>query len=252
MTLPRPALAALAASLVTAVAASCTPAVPSPQAEDLVMKAYDVPAEHAAELQGVVSSLLWTGKDAPRKGAAALAPSGQLLVSAPGAFHPGIADVIARLKGGAVPAPPTVALDYWVVVAAPATAAVKGGDVSPEIGDVLDALQKSQGPMRLAVLERLRAASQSGSDARIEGRHVFTEQTASLHGDKVVAKIRVRAQSEVGGLDARVELPLGQTMVLGQAGTGPQAGERAGFGADIRDGKAVTTFYVLRASVDGK
>ncbi|MBI1946090.1 MAG: hypothetical protein HYS27_10360 [Deltaproteobacteria bacterium] len=252
MTLTRIVLAVLALSLTTVVAAACTPAAPSTLAEDLVMKAYDVPAEHAAELQGIVSSLLWTAKDAPRKGAAALAPSGQLLVSAPAGFHPGIADVLARLKSGAVQAPPTVTLDYWVVVAAPAPTPAKGADVSPEIGDVVEALQQSQGPMRLSVLERLRAASQSGSEARIEGRAIFAEQTASLHGDKVVAKVRVRAQDEAGGLDARVEVPLGKTVVLGQAGTGPRSGERAGFGNDLRDGKAVTTFYVFRASVDGK
>lgn len=254
MMMPRPVLAALAVSLVTAIGVACTPAAPSTTTEDLLMKAYDVPAEHAAELQGIVSSLLWSGKDAPRKGAAALAPSGQLLVSAPAGFHPGIADVIGRLRSGDVKAPPTVALDYWVVVGLPSTEPTKGSDVSPEIADVVDALQKSQGPMKLAVLERLRAASQSGSNARMDGQFVFVEQTASLHGDKVVAQVRVRGQATTAGLDARVEVPLGQTVVLGQAGT-----ELRGQPPEVfldASGRPLpgnlTAFYVLRASVDGK
>ena len=90
------------AALATAAAlVACSPAAPAAPAlshDDLVLKAYDVPSEQASELQGIINGLLYVAHDQPRHGSASLAPSGQLLVAAPAAFHPGIADVVAKLK----------------------------------------------------------------------------------------------------------------------------------------------------------
>ena len=238
--------------LLLAAVCGCTPAA----SDALVLRAYDVPAEHAAELQGIVEGLLWVGKDQPRRGSAALAPSGQLLVSAPAGFQPGIADVIAKLKSGPATTAPTITLDYWIVLGASAAADTKGALVAPEIGPALDALLKSQGGMKLALMERLSVSSQSGSDGRAEGSLWQTKQTAAVHGDKVVADIDIRGMRIQGDLQTRVEIPIGKIVVLGQAGSklGGPAREMLVDPdlAKAADVGTATAFYIVRAQVEGK
>jgi hypothetical protein len=240
--------ASLALALTSCAAATST------TSEQLVLKAYDVPAEHAAELQSVLSNMLYTAKDQPPKGRAALSPSGQLLVSAPASFQPGIAEVVSRLKSAPAPRAPTVTLDYWVVVGTPSTSATPGAGVSREIGDVVDALQKNQGPMKMAMLERVRLSSQSGSDAMATSPLFDVHETAALHSDKVLANVKLQGIRGFGLLETRVEIPLGQTVVLGQAGIDMKHAPES-LDADLAkatENGTAAAFYIVRASVDAK
>src|SRR5690242_13932371 len=114
----RIAIAIAAAAALSACPAqtssSSSPSTGTGTSGDLVLKAYAVPSEQASELEGIIDGLLYVAKDAPRKGSAALTPSGQLLVAAPASFQPGIADVIAKLKSAPPKPAPTVHIDYWI------------------------------------------------------------------------------------------------------------------------------------------
>ena len=240
----RLAFAVAAVAALSACPAQTSSPTSSP-ASDLVLKAYDVPAEQASELEGIIDGLLYVAKDAPRKGSAALTPSGQLLVAAPASFQPGIADVIAKMKSAPPKPAPTVHIDYWIVTAEASNEPTKGNDVAKEVGAVLDDLEKNQGPMKLTLLERLSLSSQTGSDAGVEGNAFRVHQDAALHGDKVVAKFDIRGQHVEGSMNARVELPIGQTVVLGQAGVNLLS-------LAPKDAGKTTAFYIGTASVDAK
>ncbi len=257
---PHFALAPVALVLAAAALLSACPAAPAAAAvagaEPLVLKAYDVPAEQAAEFQGIIQGLLSVGKDQPRRGTAALTPSGQLLVSAPAGFQPGIAEAIAKLSSSPAVRAPTVTLDYWIVAGARAAEGTPGKDVAPEVAGVIDAIEKSQGPMKLALLERLTLSSQSGSSGSVEGSLAYASQTASLHGDKVVAQIDVRGTRMKGALNARVEIPVGKSLVLGQAGVMLGGASSVALSdealAQAGDKGTLTAFYIVRATVDGE
>jgi hypothetical protein len=64
----------------------------------MVLRAYEVPQGQAQELRNIVSSLLYQGENVPRLGNVVVAPTGQLLVSAPATFHNGVQELLGAVR----------------------------------------------------------------------------------------------------------------------------------------------------------
>lgn len=216
---------------------------------DVVLRAYDVPEAYASEVLSLSRSLLHRGKDVAPAGTAALGPGGQLLVAAPASFHSGMRDVVERLAKSPPPAPKALTFDYWVVAGAPGEPS--STIASPEIEDAVGAIQKTQGPMRLRLLERLRAKSVSGERARVQGASVEVSQEATVQGDHIIADLDLLRTRGGGRFQGRVNIAPGKTLVLGQAGAEMFEGEP--FADERQQGQprpTATLFYIVRATAE--
>ncbi len=208
-----------------------------------VLRAYEVPDGMQADVASVLNNLLWRGEGQPKVGNVGVAPDGQVLVSAPAEFHPGVEALVASMKSGKAGPPPSLTLDVWLLMATPAEAATPGATVANDVAAVVDELQASQGPMHVELLERTQLHMTSGSHAFTEGLEMGIDTQATLSGDGVLANLKLRRRAGAEGrLDVRTVLPVGKTVVLGQVGA---------IGTRRLDGQKptpATAFYVVRAS----
>ncbi len=199
---------------------------------EMVLRAYDVPREQAQELRNIVSSLLWNGDGQPRGGNVVVAPTGQLLVSAPAAFHEGVKQLADAVKAMPQQSLTSVAIDYWIVRGAPGE--TKVGDDVPKAA--AEALAQMGGGMTLSLWDHTRITSISNERSEVERKGARFEQVASVQGDQVNADVDI--QTDVGRIKLRTALTLDKSTVLIQA-TDASAGSMAN-GA---------VFYVVRASL---
>lgn len=251
---PRYLVAAIvAASLFTAAAiGACRQpgAAPATVASDeLVLKAYQVPTPYGPELAGIVRSLLQRGAEKPA-GNVAISPSGELLVAAPGAFHPGIAQFLSGLSKATPAPPPTIRIDYWAVVGK-RSAKPEADPALAEIGSVVDALTKAQGAFALDLLEKVSVSSLSGERAQQEGARATVSQTATSYADSIIADLDLYVMGS-NTLRTRVRIPLNKTIVLGQAdfSTKSQTVMAMEQGGKTNAPPAeMALFYVIRAQV---
>jgi hypothetical protein len=203
-------------------------------APELILRAYDVPAAHAQELRNIVSSLMWKGENQPRGGNVVVAPTGQLLVSAPASFHEGVAQLAADIKKSPPPAPEAIAIEYWIVQGLPAETASVADDVPSEAREALVTLG---GKVALTVWDHARLVSVANERAQVERRGVKIEQTTAQQGNTIVADLRI--DTALGQLAVRTAMPAGKTTILAQAGNA-EATSPASNG---------TVFYVVRAAL---
>jgi len=222
--------------------------------DDLVLRAYSVPAPYGPEILSVIRGLFYRAKDVPPMGTVAISPSGELMVAAPKAFHPGIEQFLAGLAK-APPAPPaSIRIDYWVVIGGPT---VKPDDVSvpgQEIQSVLDAIRESQGPMQFTLLEKASATSLSGEGANNDGKRLHISQNAAAYGDRVIANIDIGLRGP-NTFKTRVQIPLNKSVVLGQSNFAAKDWDRPASPSSTKPGAAPAAnaesavFYVIRAQV---
>lgn len=199
----------------------------------MVLRAYDVPSAQAQELRNVVSSLMYAGENVPRIGNVVVAPTGQLLVSAPAAFHEGVRDMLSAVKSAPQQTPAAVAIDYWIVRGKPGE--TKIGDDVPKAA--ASALEQMGGGMSLSLWDHTRITSMTNERAQMERRGAKYRQTVAVQGDAVMADLDV--ETDVGTVRLRTALPLDSTRVLVQA-------------ADVAAGSSESSgavFYVVRASL---
>ncbi len=226
---------------------ACQPTAPLPAAQTqheapAELKIYQVPAAYRAEAGGIIRALLRRGKEAPL-GSVAVGPTGQLLVTAPASFHPGVAQFVARLHSEKPKPVASVALSYWVLVGVPSQKATPAAQMEPALGPVVEAIQKANGSMSFRLLERLRLSSVSGESAQTKGAVVHVRQTATAYDDRVLAELEIRP-GRSSKLETRVQFPAGKTVVLGHAGLHKDLAEEL-FPEGV-EGLA-TVFYVVRA-----
>lgn len=241
-------VASLVVSLgVVAVVASCRvnnePLVGAGAASlakpEMVLRAYDVPQAQAQELRNIVSSLLWAGDGQPRAGNVVVAPTGQLLVNAPAAFHEGVRELTKAVKAMPAQTPASIVIDYWIVRGTPGAGETKvGGDVPKEAAAALEKMGGGGG-MALSLWDHTRVTSMTNERAEVERRGAKFRQTASVQGDAVNADIDL--VTDVGRVELRTSLALDKTTVLIQAADVP-----AGSTSSAASG---AVFYVVRASL---
>ena len=204
----------------------------------LIMRAYDVPQAYAAEIAGVVNRLMWRGQDAPRAGNAESGPGGMLLVTAPAGIHPGVEQIVARLKEKPPAPPSTVEITYWAVSAKRSDAAIIAPALT-EIDPAIQALIKAEGPQTFSLLEKQRMHSLSGDDAKVLGNFFEIGQVASAREGKIVAQLKIRAHEAKASLETKVQLPQDDLLILGQSG----------IATPDKPQEYQTVYYVVRAHV---
>lgn len=232
----RPLALALALTVCLPLFAACQRPLPPPAAQstgaDWVLRAYDVPPGQADDTRNVVATLMRRGDDEPRLGNVVVAPTGQLLVSAPPAFHDGMRPLIAALASVPTQSPVPIVIDYWIVRGMPGEA-----KVAPEVPEpAAQALAKFGGGMALSLWDHTRITSTPHERAEVQRRGAKFAQTVAPRGDSVSADIRIN--SDVGDVSLRAALTLDKPTVLIQA-------------ADVGPGSSASTgavFYVVRAS----
>ncbi|MCA9561634.1 MAG: hypothetical protein H6704_03505 [Myxococcales bacterium] len=229
-----------------ALAAGCRPEATAPASgaeAPLELRTYVVPEGAQEEAVSIVHELLGRGKDAPRLGSVAAGPGHQVLVTAPASFHAGVADLVERLKKEPPAPPPTVAMEYWMLLGRPAEAPTDPAGFEPALRPVVKALQAAHGPMALALSGRVQVASLAGRHAESVGDTLQVQQRAVPHRGGLLTTLRL---APAGGTELRTEvmLPPDKVVVLGYAGMGGRKVQAA-----FPDAETATAFYVVRGGV---
>jgi len=212
----------------------------------VVLRSYDVPAGQGQQVNAILSSVFHGVKDkvAAR---AALTPDGQLVVVAPPGIHEGLQALLAKMKGRKPVAPPSVEISYWLLVGRPAPSVDLSG-FPAEIEPAVKALVDAQGPMELALLEKLTVRSLSDARGQAAGRYVRAEQIASVSDDKIVADLDLAIQAS--RFETRVSIPTGKLLVLGQTGFEPPPGLWPIRTGVKKETGPATLFYIVRANIE--
>ena len=207
------------------------------------MRAYDVPRALAPETQSVLKSLMYRGRETPSIGSVAVAPTGQLLVTAPPGFHDGVEQVVTRLKTGKIEQPPVVKTTFTTIFAKPGEPSVKGA--SPRLEKVLNEIASKE-KLSLVVFDVSELSSVSGDRAELRGSKMDINQVATFQDDTVNAEVSIQHIRGSGKLEARFQLKAGETLRLGRAGQRAED-EQPFAGADD-----VTVFYFVDAEVESR
>jgi len=207
-----------------------TQAPPASSGSDLTLRTYDVPPGHGPKLRPILANLLKRG-DEPI-GRTALAPDGRLVVLAPASIHEGVAAFLkdAKKDDGAIKPPPTIALSYWLVVAAPGSSpdaqrcgpkGLKCLRAGPDLIKAVEAVDATHGPdagkMHYDLLEHLSVRSMDSEHANLHGAAAHIHQRAAVVGDKIIADLEVKVmRPQAPGVETRLQFSPEQTVILGQ------------------------------------
>ncbi len=217
-----------------------TPAAPDPVAEtapvdaEPVLRTYAVPPGRSEEVVRVLRHAFSQGADAPPRGTVNPLDDGRLVVLAPASVHEGIAGMCEDLEAvGSMPAVPTIAISYWLVLADPSGNGSTQG-IPSALAPALEAIAAQDGEATFSLLESTRIASLHSAHAKARGLHANIEQVAAVADGAVVADIEIEADRG-SGLETRLSLTPGELVVIGHAWR-PLDGDR-----DAR------LYYIVRA-----
>jgi hypothetical protein len=236
--------------LSVALAAGCniSPATQPAGEAAMVLRAYDLPSEYSAEIGGMIRRLLKpNGDDKPAIGSASVGPGGKLLVAAPDGIQEGVQQLVDALRTKQPPPPATVTIEVWVV-AGRAAAEGRGLEALGEAKTAIEAVIGREGPMEVALLEKLSLSSISGQHASTFGANLKMSQVATVIDDRVLADISLDTVGP-NELATRVELINGRMLVLGQAGFIP-SNRSMPFFTEEPAAKSASLFYVVRAKTE--
>lgn len=211
--------------------------------EELEMVVYDAPAGSAQQLRGVLQQAFYQNEGTPPVARATVSPDGKLIVVGPSSVQQGVAGLMKNLGSLKTTQPPTVNFKYWLVLGKKGTGPLPAE--LAEISEALGAVSTTGGGLEFELLETLSVRSQSEDDGEVEGRLAKVWQTASVSGGALHARMKIDP-SGPARLETRVQLDVGQTLVLGESGFDlhpTMLGQKAG---DVESRKL---FYVVRPSV---
>jgi hypothetical protein len=215
---------------------ACQNPRPAESSEPLTLQTYAVPGGQAVQLRGLLNqAFVWNDKAQAK---ATITPDGRLIVVGPQRIQDGVAALMDELSKKPPEAPPTVNIEYWLVLGKPGKGAAVPDDLA-QIAPALQTIGAEDGPQELRLLEHVQQRSLSDNEAEMRGVHVRVRQNATVLSGKVLADISIHSLEGPSGLDTRLELPPGQLMVLGQGGYN---GKPEDLG---------TLYYVVRASIQG-
>ena len=217
--------------------------------ERLTVRSYPVAPEIAGEMQTALIQVLNTP---PLHGEVALTRDGHLVVTAPESVQDQVQAILQDVDATKPGPTPTINFEIWLVSAAPEAAAkVDNGPGLSEIASALSDIQKAQQgrePLHFNLLEKLSVQVRAGgNESHIGGPHASMEiSNATVRHDAkglpvIAARIELNQQGHAGELEAVVELPAGQLLVLGQSGL-------AASGAAHPDPQS-QLYYLVRASL---
>jgi hypothetical protein len=191
------------------------------EAEQPVLKSYNVPERLANEIQGTLWHLLNFNK--PGIGSARLTPDGQLLIIAPKSFHDGVEDFIAQLEKNNPAPSPSVEVNYWIVAGRKTKTQAKLDEFN-RIKPALETIQISQGNMEFKLLDHVvLTSSNQGTTTQLDGAVVGINQKFSAYSDgslvinpNIYLKMNAEGTRE-SGIRTNIETKSGELVVLGQS-----------------------------------
>jgi hypothetical protein len=213
-------------------------------AEDVVIRAYDVPEGSAERYQSVLQHLLSGTKKGELAARVGATPDGRVVVAGPESIQQGVEKLIAGLKQ--LPeAPETVGITYWVVAARSAEQLSLDASLR-EISDPLTELSKREGGLAFRAIDKIAVRSSNDASASHDGRRTMVKQHVQTQAGKLMAELKIRSSdARSGPLDTRVPLLSGKPIVIGEMGVDPDLWPDGGEPARTR------VFYVVRAHIDG-
>lgn len=205
--------------LITLTGWSGTKAESAQEAEQPVLKSYEVPERLANEIQGTLLGLLNYSKP---QGSARLTPDGQLLIIAPKSFHDGVEGFIEKLEKN-TPAPsPSVEVHYWIVAGRKAKKPAKLDEFN-RIKPALETIQNTQGDMEFKLLDYVvLTSSNQVRPTQVGGAVVKISQMLSAYSDGSLSiqpsiDLIGTAQGNIRSIQTNIETRSGELVVLGQS-----------------------------------
>lgn len=209
---------------------------------NLVLRSYEVPNNGGQRMRGVLRELLYFGSDGKDSnkyvGRVDVGPDGRLLVLAPESVHEGVKALISSVTTNPVKEPGTVRIDYWVVSGTPgkSDASAAGlGEIAPALAEV----EKNDGAMTFALVEKLTVSSLSNERGSMDGRDTRVRQFTNVVDADVTADLDIERFGQK--MQTRVRLKPGVLAVLASAGM--TAKDQAETNR--------TVYFLVRATADG-
>jgi hypothetical protein len=207
--------------------------------DPITLRTYEVPSGQGAQLRGLLNMAFVTGDKAPPTAKATLTPDGRLVVVGPEKIQEGVSALVNELANKPAATPPTVQIEYWLVLGKPGQPQEPTGALKT-VAPALQTIESQDGPLELHLLEHLQARSISSDEAQTNGAHVRVRQNATVLGGKILADLSIHSLEGPSALDTRLEIPQGKLIVLGQ---GNYSGKTADEGA---------LYYIVRASIQSE
>jgi hypothetical protein len=222
----------------------------------VTIRSYQVNPEIAEAMRSALRDALNNSvKDGSQLGRVSLTADGRLLVTAPDSIQGSVESVLAEVAAKQPTATPSIFFEIWLVSAAPGTAtAAENGSGLVEVGPALADIQKSQGPLRFSLVEKLALRARAGTDdSSIQGAHFGMRLRPTVRHDSkgnpvIAAGINLDVNPEPGpfiprSLKALAELRPGQLLVLGQSGLQGKANANADATPESQ------VYYIVRATL---
>lgn len=223
-------------------AESASAGAPGAVPGNLVLRSYDVPNNGAQRMRGVLREVLYFGSDGKDSskyvGRADVGPDGRLLVLAPESVHEGVKSLISSVTANPMKEPGTVRVDYWVVSGTPGKSDASGAGLQ-EIAPALAEVEKNDGAMTFALVEKLTVSSLSNERGSMDGRDTRVRQFTNVVDTDVTADLDIERFGQK--MQTRVRLKPGVLAVLASAGmTAKDQGDTNR-----------TVYFLVRATADG-
>jgi hypothetical protein len=218
---------------------------PTVRQDPFAVRGYPVRPEIAHELTSALNEALQG-----IGGRANVTSDGLLVVTARESAQDGVQALLWEVSQKKPEATPSIHFDVWLVSGTPATGATPANQPGlTEVAPALASIQKSAGPHRFELIERLALQARSGDEnSQMQGAFTDLQVVPTVRRDPkgeplIAAKIQVRYSPRgtnqgptQGTLKALTELRPGELLVIGQsslAGTTPTA----------------QMYYIVRASL---
>jgi hypothetical protein len=219
---------------------------PTQLRDPFAIRTYPVRPEIAHELQSALNEALSSSTG----GRANVTSDGFLVVTARESAQDGVQALLREVNQKKPEATPSIHFDVWLVSGTPVTgAAAENRPGLMEVAPALASIQKSAGPQRFELIERLALQARPGDEeSQMQGAFTDLRVVPTVRRDPkgeplIAAKINVRYTPRgtnqgptQGTLKALTELRPGELLVIGQsslAGTEPTA----------------QMYYIVRASL---
>ena len=219
---------------------------PTGRADPFAIRSYPVRPEIANELRVALNEALSSSTG----GRANVTSDGILVVTARESVQSGVQALLAQVNAKKPEATPSIHFDVWLVSGTPATGATPENRPGlAEVAPALASIQKSAGPQRFELIERLALQARSGDeDSEMQGAFTALSIVPTVRRDSkgnplIAAKINVHYVPRgtnmgptQGTLKALTELRPGELLVIGQSSLGATT-------------PTAQMYYIVRASL---
>ncbi|MDB4998817.1 MAG: hypothetical protein JWM74_6249 [Myxococcaceae bacterium] len=228
----------LAAAL--AILATACHSAPTEDANNLVLRTYDVPKGSARAVVSTLGDTFWMGEN-KLVGRASITPDGRLAVLATQNVQEGVQTLIDEITKHPPTYEQSIELHYFVLLGKPAAGPQPPPAGVSEIQPAIDEIVRTQGPQTFTVAERMQLSSLNGDNGKAETEQLRISQKAAQTNEGVDARVEIQFAKN-DKLETRVHLVADRIVVLGATSQHSDAGDGS------------TLYYVVRVAprADGK